>query len=106
MISWMDITEDWRMEGSFQDPDGKSVRPYDDVVVSRPIEIAGGWLRDKVTETLPAGSIGTVLMFTAGPEGWTHLEMYRPESVGGFGFSYEKIEFLRLHMTNEEKYPR
>jgi hypothetical protein len=103
MIAPNAITEEWQDQGAFFDPDGKFIRCYDDVVVTRPIEIKDSRIGEEVM-ALPAGSIGTVLMLTAGPEGWAHLEMYFGERR--FGFGYEKIAFLRLHMTNEEKYPR
>lgn len=91
---------DWKQEGAFDGADGRAVRAYDDVE----------FLRDAAVENDPntiypvkAGETGTVLMFVPGPDGLAQIEL---ESRPSVVLAYEQLSFLRLHMTNEEKYPR
>ncbi len=97
----MDL-EDWTQDGAFIGSDGRPVRCYDDVVLSRPIPVEGG-VRTDVTE-VPAGTTGTVLFYSRGPVGIAQLECDVGEDA--FAFGYEELWRLKLHMTNEEKYPR
>ena len=94
--------EDWTQDGAFMDADGRRVRCYDDVVLSRSISVDGG-VRTSVSE-VPAGTICTVLFFSTGSIGVAQLECYVGEDA--FTFGYEELSKLKLHMTNEEKYPR
>jgi len=90
----------WEQEGSFVGSDGRPIRAYDDVVL----------LRDVLPENDPdagylakAGSTGTVLSYSTKREGVAQLELYAWNTVV---LGYEDQRFLKLHMTNEEKYPR
>ncbi len=94
--------EEWTQEGAFGGADGRPVRCYDDVVLARPISVDGGVRTD--VEEVPAGTICTVLFYSRGPVGVAQLECYVGED--GFTFGYEELARLKLHMTNEEKYPR
>jgi len=94
--------EDWTQEGAFTGSDGRSVRCYDDVVLARTIPVDGG-VRTDVDE-VPPGTVGTVLFYSTGPVGVAQLECYVGEDA--FTFGYEELSKLKLHMTNEEKYPR
>ncbi len=94
--------EDWTQEGAFTGSDGRSVRCYDDVVLSRTIPVDSG-VRTDVDE-VPPGTVGTVLFYSTGPVGVAQLECYVGEDA--FTFGYEELSKLKLHMTNEEKYPR
>ena len=78
------------------------VRCYDDVVLTRELAVEGG-VRTAVP-TVPPGTIATVIFFQAGPPVTAQLECYVGEDA--FTFGYEEMRFLRLHMTNEEKYGR
>jgi hypothetical protein len=87
-------------DGSFDDADGRLVRAYDDVVL----------LRDVLPENdadaayvARAGSTGTVLFFSINPDGVAQIELneWAPTVC-----VFEDQRFLKLHMTNEEKYPR
>jgi hypothetical protein len=91
---------EWTQDGSFEGTDGRPVRAYDDVVLFREIEVEGGFKTN--VETVPIGTIATVLFFTPGPDGIAQLECYVGEE--GFTFGYCETNLLRLHMTNEEKY--
>jgi len=86
--------------GSFDDADGRLVRAYDDVVL----------LRDVLPENdadaayvARAGSTGTVLFFSINPDGVALIEL---NEWGPTVCVFEDQRFLKLHMTNEEKYPR
>jgi hypothetical protein len=91
----------WVQEGSFEGTDGHRVRAYDDVVLTREIPVRDG-VRTTVA-SVPAGTVGTVLFFVPGPTGLAELEL---NVLGGFAFGIEETRRLRLHQTNEEKYPR
>lgn len=88
--------------GGFVDCGGKSVRAYDDIALLRSIPVSGGIPGD-VFE-VRAGAICTVLMYSQGVKPIAYLEC----GVGGsgFAFGFEELSRLKLHMTNEEKYPR
>ncbi|GEM_PF-1795505 len=91
----------WTQDGAFQDADGKAVRAYDDVVLLRAIAPEND---PQAAYDVPVGTTGTVLFFSERPDGVAQLELYwRPEAVV---LGYEDQRYLRLHMTNEEKYPR
>jgi hypothetical protein len=94
--------EEWTQDGTFIGADGRPVRCYDDVVLSRPIPVSGG-VGTEVAE-VPAGTICTVLFYSLGPVGAAQLECDVGEDA--FTFGYEELAHLSLHMTNEEKYPR
>lgn len=94
--------EEWTQDGAFAGSDGRLVRCYDDVILSRAIPVDGG-VQTEVDE-VPSGTIGTVLFYSTGPIGVAQLECYVGED--GFTFGYEELSKLKLHMTNEEKYPR
>ena len=93
--------EEWTQNGAFAGSDGRLVRCYDDVILSRSIPVEGG-VRTDASE-VPPGTICTVLFYSTGPIGVAWLEC----DVGGdgFAFGFEEISQLRLHMTIEEKYP-
>jgi hypothetical protein len=88
--------------GGFADGDGKFVRVYDDIELSRPIPVSGGNPGD--ASEVGAGTICTVLGYTQGVRPIAHLEC----SVGGsaFAFGFEELNRLKLHKTSEEKYSR
>ena len=90
----------WEQRGSFVGADGRSVRAYDDVV----------FLRDVLPENdldaayvAKAGSTGTILFFSTQPHGVAQVELNGWNAVV---LAYEEQRFLKLHVTNEEKYPR
>jgi len=95
-------SEEWTQEGAFIGSDGRSVRCYDDIILSRAIPVDGG-VRTAVGE-VPGGTIATVLFYSTGPVGVAQLECYVGEDA--FTFGYEELSRLKLHMTNEEKYAR
>ncbi len=95
-------SEEWTQDGAFAGSDGRLVRCYDDVILSRSIPVEGGAGTD--VEEVPPGTIGTVLFYSTGPVGVAQLECYVGEDA--FTFGYEKLSKLKLHMTNEEKYAR
>jgi hypothetical protein len=93
----------WTQDGAFSGADGKSIRAYDDVALLREAPIESSQFETKL-KTAPAGTTGTVLFFTPGPDGVAQLELNL--DAQGLCFAIEETRFLRLHMTNEEKYPR
>ena len=95
-------SEEWTQDGSFIGSDGRPIRCYDDVVLSRSIPVEGG-VRTEL-EDVPSGTIWTVLFYSTGPVGLAQLECYVGEDA--FTFGYEELSKLKLHMTNEEKYAR
>jgi hypothetical protein len=92
----------WKQEGWFQGADGRRIRAYDDVTL----------LRDVLPENdgnaaylARAGSTGTVLFFSSRPDGVAQIELeFGPWNA--VVLAYEDQRFVKLHMTNEEKYPR
>lgn len=94
--------EEWTQEGAFVGADGRVVRCYDDVVLSRsiPVEVVSG---DFVGDA-PAGTVGTVLFYSKGPVGVAQLELDIESNP--MIIAHEELSRLSLHMTNEEKYPR
>ena len=95
-----DIRQDWTQDGTFADSDGIRVRCYDDVAL----------LKDTDSEpdsngfviTLPAGTSGTVLFFTTGEPCWLEIEY----ETNGMVFGVVEASHTKLHLRNEEKYPR
>ncbi len=94
--------EEWTQDGTFAGSDGRPVRCYDDVILSRAIPVDGG-VRTDLNE-VPSGTIATVLFYSTGSIRLAQLECYVGEDA--FTFGYEELSRLKLHMTNEEKYPR
>lgn len=92
---------EWRQDGTFLDIDGSSVRAYDDVLLLDEIAIEGDV---EGAFVIPAGTVATVLFFQAEADGVAELECYWPEN--GFSFGFACTNRLRLHMANEQKYPR
>ena len=94
--------EEWTQDGGFVGSDGRWVRCYDDVILSRPLAVEGG-VRTDVAE-VPVGTICTVLFYSKGPVGMAQLEC----DVGddGLAFGEEELSAVKLFKTNEEKYPR
>ena len=89
-------------DGSFTGADGKAIKDYDDVLLTRPVPVTGG-ARWKGGDAQP-GCVATVLMFSAGVRGVAQLECYcEPD---GFAFGWEETSHLRLHKTTEEKWPK
>ena len=87
-------------DGSFDGADGRLVRAYDDVVLLRDVLPEN----DADAAYVPrAGSTGTVLFFSIRPDGVAQIEL---NEWGRVVIAYEDQRFLKLHMTNEEKYPR
>ncbi|MDP3803689.1 hypothetical protein [Brevundimonas sp.] len=95
-------SETWTQDGAFAGSDGRAVRCYDDVVLSRAIPVDGGV--GTAVDEVPAGTVGTVLFYSTGPVGVAQLECYVGDDA--FTFGYEELSRLKLHMTNEEKYAR
>ncbi|MBC7669621.1 MAG: hypothetical protein H7236_14510 [Gemmatimonadaceae bacterium] len=91
----------WTQDGSFRGADGKPVRAYDDVVLLRDIVPEND---PKSPYIVPAGTTGTILFFNERADGVAQPELdWDPVAVV---LGYEDQRHLRLHMTNEEKYPR
>ncbi len=90
----------WEQEGSFAGADGRSVRAYDDVALLRDVlpenDVNAAYLAK-------AGSTGTILFFSTRPDGVAQIEL---NDWGSVVLAYEDQRYLKLHMTNEEKYPR
>jgi len=99
-VNVADIQQDWTQEGTFADGDGNHVRCYDDVAL---LEAADSEPDGKgVVITLPEGATGTVLFFTIGDPCWLELEYETP----GMVFGVVEASKTKLHLRNEEKYPR
>ncbi len=94
--------EEWTQDGAFVGSDGRPVRCYDDIILSRAIPVDEGFGTD--VQRVEEGTICTVLFYSLRPVGMAQLECYVGKGAPIFG--YEEISHLRLHMTNEEKYPR
>lgn len=94
-------TAAWTQDGTFLDADGVAVCAYDDVSLLKAIPIEGDESSDY---RVPVGTIGTVLFHSGDTGGCLQLELYWPE--GSFVFGYCTPGDVRLHMTNEQKYPR
>ena len=91
----------WTQDGTFRGADGVAVRAYDDVVLLRDIKPEND---PSAADVVPAGTTGTVLFFSTRSDGVAQLELsWRPRQVV---IGYEDQRFLRLHMTNEQKYAR
>ena len=92
---------EWKQEGVFLDADGKEVRAYDDVLLTRDILIEND---PNAKYTIPAGTAATVLFFQSERDGVAELECYWPED--SFSFGFEETRRLKLHQCNEDKWPR
>ena len=96
----IDEPRKWAQESTFADAEGTAVRAYDDIVL----------LEDWGSEPdangsiipLPAGTTGTVLMYTEDAPCMLHVEWEVPGMVLGF----VEAAKTKLYMRNEEKYPR
>ena len=102
MLAKVDYDGLWTQDGAFVGSDGKPVRAYDDVVLERAVGVASQF--GGPTKMAAANTTATVLFFTPGSNGVAELEVYHPDP--GVHVGLEDIRFLRLHTTNEEKYPR
>jgi len=85
----------------FPDAEGAAVRAYDDVVLLRPTLPDNDANADYV---IPAGTIATVLFHGGDAETPLQLEADWPKD--GFCIAYSLPSDVKLHTTNEEKYPR
>ena len=97
-----DTREEWTQDGGFFGSDGRWVRCYDDVILSRPIPVESA-VRTNVAE-VPAGTICTVLFYSKGPAAKAELECCVGENA--FAFGYEEVSALKLFATYEEKNSR
>ena len=95
-------SSDWSETATFIGADGRVVRCMDDVITSREVEVSDGVRTD--VSVVPAGTVGTVLFVSMSNPQAAQLELYVGEDA--FTFGHEEARFLRLHMTNEEKYAR
>ena len=102
VISARSAPGEWTQDGAFAGSEGRLVRCYDDVVLLRSIAVSGGTAGRSVT--MPAGTIGTVLFYSTGATPMAELE-FRLEGHG-IAFGQAGLMHLRLHQTNEQKYPR
>lgn len=95
-----DIKQVWTQDGTFKDAAGIDVRCYDDIAL----------LEDTGSEpdgngsiiSLPAGTTGTVLFFTTGDPCWLQIEY----EADGAVFGVAEARKTKLHLRNDEKYPR
>jgi hypothetical protein len=95
-----EISQGWTQEGTFDDANGVAVRCYDDAAL---LEEAGSTPDDEGSVIiLPAGTSGTVLFFTTGDPCWLELEY----ETDGMVFGVVEASKTKLHLRNEEKYPR
>ena len=99
-VNMADIQQDWTQDGTFTDSYGNNVRCYDDVSLLEAAESEPGG--NGAVITLPDGTSGTVLFFTIGEPCWLQLEYETPGMVLGV----VKASKTKLHLRNEEKYPR
>jgi hypothetical protein len=90
----------WVQEGTFEGADGVAVRAYDDVVLLRPIRPEND---PDPASLVPAGTTATVLFLSTKADGVAQLEL-NWSSSRAVVLGYEDQRFLRLHLTNEEKY--
>ena len=91
----------WTQDGTFPDVDGTPVRAYDDVILLE--EILSD---DDFGSQVPARTIGTVLFHCADAVGLLQLEVYPVPERDGVDIGYARPRQVRLHQTNEQKYPR
>ena len=95
-----EIQWDWTQDGTFADAEGSRVRCYDDVALLEPTGSEPDGKGSVIM--LPEGTSGTVLFFTTGEPCWLQIE-YETEGVV---FGQVEASKVRLHLRNEEKYPR
>jgi hypothetical protein len=97
----IDQSRSWLTDGHFLDRNGAHVKAYDDVMLhtDAPSVSAGS----VTVESIPAGSIGTVIFVTEDEPVWLSLEC---DVEGGMAFA-ENIPAteVTLHRTAEEKWP-
>lgn len=91
----------WRQDGTFPDSDGAQVRAYDDVVL---LKAALPENKGDAAHVIPVGTTATVLFHGGDAETPLQLEACWPEN--SFCIAYALPRDVKLHMTNEEKYPR
>ena len=95
-----DIGQNWTQEGTFGDSEGTRVRCYDDVAL---LEVTSSEPDGNgYAIVLPEGTSGTVLFFTTGEPCWLEIEY----NVHGIVFGVVEALKTKLHLRNEEKYPR
>ena len=94
-------TARWTQDGDFPDVDGARVRAYDDVVL-----LSETLSEDDFGIKVPAGTVGTVLFHCGDETGLIQLEVYPEPSRPGIDIGYTRPSQVRLHQTNEQKYPR
>lgn len=94
------IQQSWTQYGAFADGAGVEVRSYDDVCLLEPTDSEPDG--DGAVISLPAGTVGTVLMFTTGEPCWLELEY----TGSGMIFGVVEASKTKLHLRSEEKYPR
>ena len=93
--------ERWTQDGDFPDVDGTRVRAYDDVVL-----LSETLSEDNFGIRVPAGTVGTVLFHCGDADGLLQLEVYPEPIRSGVDIGYARPSQVRLHQTNEKKYPR
>jgi hypothetical protein len=100
-MTLVELTGKWTDEGSYPDANGVLIKPYDDVVLSRPIRAEKAFNQGQVIA--PAGTVGTVLFFNLGPPLVVDLELNIAGDDYRFGFGFEELAKVCLHRRAEEK---
>jgi len=97
----IDQSRNWLTDWHFLDRNGVRVKAYDDVMLH--VDATSVSPGSVVVDSIPAGSIGTVIFVTADEPVWLSLEC---DVEGGMAFAenYPASE-VALHKTTEEKWP-
>jgi hypothetical protein len=97
----LDQSRSWRTDWHFRDRNGARVKAYDDVVLhADATSVSPGSV---AIDSIPAGSVGTVIFVTEDEPVWLSLEC---DVEGGMAFAenYPASE-VTLHKTTQEKWP-
>ena len=95
----IDQSRNWLTDWHFRDRNGESVKAYDDVILHADApSVSPGTV---AVETIPAGTIGTVIFVTEDEPVWLSLEC---DVEGGIAFA-ENVPAteVTLHRSTEEK---
>ena len=96
----IDEVRAWSQDGTFEDAFGTAVHAYDDIAL---LEDWGSQPDSKGSIIpLPKGTSGTVLFYTEDKPSILHIEWEVPGAV----FGVVEAAKTKLHLRNEEKYPR
>src|SRR4051794_10868050 len=95
----LDQSRSWRTDWHFRDRNGAHVKAYDDVMLhADATSVSPG---SAAVDSIPAGSVGTVIFVTEDEPVWLSLEC---DVEGGMAFAenYPASE-VTLHKTTKEK---